>query len=827
MNNDSLWGDEFVVPKKEPKEKVKEVVAKVRKPKQYSVVDSDKQLKSKNISVKEKLVLINEEVKRVLGKQIDNCSLIKTRGDFNTYIDLCIKNGCVAIDTETNNSLDPLTCKLMGLCLYTPGFNQVYIPVNHVNVDTGERLDWQLTEDDINLGIKRLVEAKTFSILHNAKFDYQVIKCTCGIEIRIDWDTLIDSKIIDENEASANLKQQYIDKIDPEQEKYDIEHLFSGVEYAVVDPEIFKLYAATDSMMTYKLYLWQKKFLNTKESRGLKKLSEEVETPCIKVVAEMELNGIEVDQEYAKRLSDKYHKKLEELGTRIHAEISKYEDKIAAWRLTSDAQQPAQANKPTGKTKNEALEEYINFSSPIQLAILLYDVMGVKPVSKKTPRGTGEDILEKIDLPICKLILEQRGLLKLINAFIDSLPQMVNPKDGRIHCHFNQYGAATGRFSSSDPNLQQIPSHLKEIRMMFKARDGYTLVGSDFSQQEPRLLAFYSQDENMINAYKQGKDLYATIASGVYHNDYWDNMEHHQDGSPNPEGKKRRSSCKSLLLGIMYGRGTASIAEQIGSTKEEAQEIVDNFYKSFPKVEEWTKQTEIDAKKNGYVEDYFGRRRRLPDIQLEPYEIKYVDEKRDTIQGFNPILGCQSRFTTDNRITYYRNKLSKIKYNKEYEKIKAEALADGIEIHNNNGFIAQAERQCVNARIQGGAATMTKIAMIKLYNDKQLNDLGFKLLIGVHDELIGECPVENADKVAERLTYVMKTCVNDIIDVPFKCDADVADHWYANDYQDVLKSEYESLKSKLGEDKAFTNIVEEHTELEREQLYSILYEGSN
>ena len=324
-----------------------------------------------------------------------------------------------------------------------------------------------------------------------------------------------------------------------------------------------------------------------------------------------------------------------------------------------------------------------------------------------------------------------------------------------------------------------------------------------------------------MNAYKNGKDLYATISMGVYHNDYWDNMEHHEDGTPNPEGKKRRNSSKSLLLGIMYGRGTASIAEQIGSTKEEAQEIVDNFYKSFPKVKMWTKKTEEDAKKYGYVEDYYGRRRRLPDIQLKPYDIKYLKEDGLNLQGFNPIIGCSSRQETDNKIKYYEKKLEKVKFNKEYEKIKEEALADGIEIHNNNGFIAQAERQCVNARIQGGSATMTKIAMNKLYRDKELNDLGFKLLIGVHDELIGECPLENREECAERLTMIMRTAAADVCEVPFKCDAELSTCWYLPQYTAEIQEQYADLVKEKSEEEAFEFLAEDRCESTRTQLYEI------
>ena len=346
------------------------------------------------------------------------------------------------------------------------------------------------------------------------------------------------------------------------------------------------------------------------------------------------------------------------------------------------------------------------------------------------------------------------------------------------------------------------------------------------SQQEPRLLAQFSQDKNMIEAYNQGKDLYATIASGVYHNDYWDNMEHHEDGSPNPDRKKRRSSCKSLLLGIMYGRGVASIAEQTGCTIPEAQKIIDDFYNGFPQVKKWTDETQSNAKINGYVEDLWGRRRRLPDIQRPPVEVRYTDKNRVVLDGnFNPLIGATGKYVTNVKsdIDVYREKALAAKGRKEMEKIKAEALTKGIEVHENGGFIAQAERQCVNSRIQGSASSMTKIAMIRVNNDQELKDLGFKLLICVHDELIGECPEENSDAVAERLCYLMKTCVEKDVVVAFKCDPTVEFNWYLSDYTDVALKDYNKLIDKgMSSEEAFAKVYEDRTECTETQLRKML-----
>lgn len=818
----SLWGDEFEVPS--AKKEVKKVAKKVSSPKDPKV-ETRKAMKSKTVSTFDKLQLIYEEVNRVLGGYTSNTKVITSKDELSQYIDEAIRNGIIAIDTETNNSLEPLTCLLMGACIYTPGQLSAYIPVHHTQPDTDILIENQLTESDIKEQFERLSNTKI--LMHNGKFDYEVIKCTCNCVLNIYWDTEIAARILDENEL-AGLKKQYILHIDSTQEKYDIEHLFQGIPYAYVKPEIFALYAATDAYITYRLYEWQKEQFNKPGNEKLFDLFMNVEMPIVPVCAEMELYGIEIDKEYAKRLSNKYHKKVDEVNAKIDAELSKYSDKISAWRLTKEANYKERNSKPnkTGeftykKSKNEQLENPPQLNSPTQLAILLYDILGTPAQDKKSPRGTGEEILQKINLPICDLILEKRGLEKLIGTYIDKIPECVNSKDNRLHAHFNQLGAGTGRFSSSNPNLQNIPSHVKEIRLMFRASDGDVFVGADFSQQEPRLLSAYSNDDTMIDAYKQNKDLYATIAAGVYKNDYWDNMEHRQDGTPNPEGKKRRSNCKSLLLGIMYGRGAPSIAEQIHSTVEEAQQIINDFYKQFPKVKEWTEKTEKDAKVTGYVEDLWGRRRRLPDILLPKYTVKSTK----TSTEFNPILYTLGKVNNSSAalVESYKKRLSKVKSRNDYQKIQQEAERDGIYIVDNGAFISQAERQCVNARIQGGAASMTKVCMRKVFDDEELNRLGAKLVLQIHDEVIVECPKQNAEAVMSRLTYVMKTSVADKVQVPFKCDGYIVNCWYEDDFGDILKQELQKLiESGTSKEESFSKLLKEHSELTSEQLTQLL-----
>lgn len=325
----------------------------------------------------------------------------------------------------------------------------------------------------------------------------------------------------------------------------------------------------------------------------------------------------------------------------------------------------------------------------------------------------------------------------------------------------------------------------------------------------------------MIDAYKQGKDLYATIASRVYHNNYEDNLEFNpKTGKRSEAGAKRRSSVKGLLLGIMYGMTVQGIAQRLECDQKEAQSIIDGFYNGFPKVRKWTDDTMSSARKTGYVEDWYGRRRRLPDLLLPEYSIKYMNDSAST---FNPIIGCSYRSIDPKVESALLEKLHKAKDRRSVVNVINDAKEDGISIHSNSNLISRSERQCVNARIQGGAATMTKVAMIKIHNDEELNRLGFRMLIGVHDELIGECPKENADEVAKRLSYVMSTCIAEHCVVPFKCDADVSERWYYNVYCNELQTDKKAFMGKgMTEEQAIDKICEEHIESTREFIMQCL-----
>jgi len=525
----NLFGEEFniEIPKKDTKELVKKST-----PKSAAVgADTEKILKSKKLSIQERLGVIRDKVIKILGKQIQNTVVIRTLDDFSAYIDKAIAKGIIAVDTETNNSLDPVTCKLMGPCLYVPGEKQAYIPINHVDPITRELLPNQLTEEDCRQQFQRLKDNNVFIIMHNGKFDYEVIKTTCGIELPPHWDTQVAARLLDENEL-AGLKAQYTTKIDPSQAKYDIESLFENIQYALVEPEIFALYAATDSMMTYKLYEYQLPLMTAEDMTRVYWVFLNIEMPIVIVTAEMELRGVSINTKFGKKLKLKYKQLLDEIDVEIAAELEGLRDKIMKWRLDPEKGgqvahiympkkskksqdelertytliepdylpgkdgQPSKKKNPNagkryklGKRLCDMLSDPINLASPAQLAILFYDILGCKSVSKKAPRGTGEDELEAIfeehpDLKICELILKRRGIVKLITTYIDVIPSLVKHwPDGRIRFHLNALGTDTGRYSSggklkffendepvvvSGINIQNIPSHNKEIRMLFQ-----------------------------------------------------------------------------------------------------------------------------------------------------------------------------------------------------------------------------------------------------------------------------------------------------------------------------------------------------------------------
>lgn len=285
-------------------------------------------------------------------------------------------------------------------------------------------------------------------------------------------------------------------------------------------------------------------------------------------------------------------------------------------------------------------------------------------------------------------------------------------------------------------------------------------------------------DPKMIKAYQEGKDLYAEIAALSFNTTYENCLEFRPDGTTNPDGKNRRSQAKSILLGVLYGRGVPSIAEQLGTTTKKAQAIKDSVFKGFPAIPQFEQDSLDMAYELGYVTTLWGRKRRLPDLQLDEYEFKW----KDGAPPNDDLLDFESDEDTANdipeeTIQKYLRKLHRAYFGQK-RKIFEEANKEGIWIVDNGAKIADAQRQCVNARIQGSAADMSKLAMILVGNDERLKELGFRLLIPVHDELIGECPIENAKECKERFAQLMSDAAKSRLTIPIKCDVELTREWY-------------------------------------------------
>lgn len=668
------------------------------------------------------LAVIQELVKSGRLHAEGEVETIRTPERLKEYMDHCKQSGEYVLDAETTG-LDIYNDILVGICLYTPGETSAYVPFNHTDLQNVRVAD-QMSEEQVrDIMLPYLQDQELRCINHNIKFDNKKLAWDWKqVIVNIYWDTQIAGNVLNENEPH---------KLKPMYNKYilhgkgsgeDYKDLFDGIPFNYVPIDIATVYGANDGFKTYALYKFQAQYLREdhprEDFRKMYYVFREVEMPLIPLCTDMEMRGVEIREDFAKELSEDFNKELVEVEAKCDAYVEQFKQYIL------DHNNLMRLTKGTCK---------INYSSPQQVAALFYDIFKLKSVSRKEPRGTGDKIIQKFLSTAKKKdtkksrefaeFLENyqrfKEIKKLLGTYVDKIPQVKEPKINAVYTTYNQYGAKTGRFSSSDTvskiNLQNIPSKEKRIRKIFKARDGYKLVGGDFSQIEPRVLAFLSGDGSMINAYKEGKDLYAIMGSQVYQLPYEDCREFYPDGTVNAEGKHRRTTMKSVLLGIMYERGATAIGEQFNKSAEWAQQLIDNFYKSFPKINQYRLKIENMAETYGYVTTITGRKRRLPDMQLE--------DKDD-----------------------YR-----------YQ---------------------EAHRQSLNSVIQGSSADIMKLSMIAIYNDPRYKALDCHMIITVHDELIMEVPEDHIKEGAELLVGTMKRVGHSLIDLPMSVDAEVNDYWY-------------------------------------------------
>ena len=720
---------------------------------------------------------IQQMVEKHLGKYKDKYQIIQDEDILNEFVDAVIDNGIISIDTETTG-LDPMLDTIAGVCVYTPNQKSAYIPLNHVSYITNAIVANQLPSDTVRSAFQRFLDAHVQIIMFNADFDVRVLRHGIGLsDIYCTWDCYLAQRLLNENEDSNALKlvhQKYV--LNGKEDAFTFEQLFKGIPFTMIPLQTAYLYASHDPEITYELYEYQKRFIREDSSREdmrkIYKLFTEIEMPCVSVVADMEDNGILLDFDKNEQLKAKYHPLLDEREKKFHDACKPYAKEIEAYR-----------------NKYGVLDKPINIKSTKQLGVLLYDIIGLEPMydkkAKKSVKTTKEEYLQTLDHPVSKAILEYREFSTVVDTFIDKLPNCVNPNDGKIHCKFNQYGARTGRFSSSDPNMQNIPSHIKDIRQMFVASPGYVLMSSDFSQQEPKALAALCRmdgDSRMYDTFMQGKDLYSEIASKSFSMPYEDCLEFYLDENGkktekvNVEGKERRQQAKSILLGVLYGRGVASIAEQLGCSIEKAQSIKDSVFRAFPAIKRFEDDSLATARSIGYVTTITGRKRRLPELMLDEYEFEWKGghAPNDDLLDFD---AEEQQEIPERTIRKYLTQLHNCRFN-EKRKIFERANKEGIWIVDNGKKIADATRQCVNSRIQGSAADLTKLAMVYTSRSKRLKELGFRLLIQVHDELIGECPEENMKECSELLADTMSKSAEQILEMPVKCDVDLMYAWY-------------------------------------------------
>lgn len=668
------------------------------------------------------LAVIQELVKSGRLHAEGEVETIRTPERLKEYMDHCKQSGEYVLDVETTG-LDIYNDILVGICLYTPGETSAYVPFNHTDLQNVRVAD-QMSEEQVrDIVIPYLQDQELRCINHNIKFDNKKLAWDWKqIIVNIYWDTLIAGYVLNENEPHGlkPLYNKYI--LHGKGSSEDYGDLFEGIPFNYVPIEVATVYGANDGFKTYALYKFQAQYLREdhprEDFRKMYYVFREVEMPLIPLCTDMEMRGVEIREDFAKELSEDFNKEMVEVEAKCDAYVEQFKQYIL------DHNNLMRLTKGTCK---------INYSSHQQVAALFYDIFKLRSVSRKEPRGTGDKIIQKFLSTAKKKdtkksrefaeFLENyqrfKEIKKLLGTYVDKIPQVKEPKINAVYTTYNQYGAKTGRFSSSDTvskiNLQNIPSKEKRIRKIFKARDGYKLVGGDFSQIEPRVLAFLSGDESMINAYKEGKDLYAIMGSQVYQLPYEDCREFYPDGTVNAEGKHRRTTMKSVLLGIMYERGATAIGEQFNKSAEWAQQLIDNFYKSFPKINQYRLKIENMAETYGYVTTITGRKRRLPDMQLE--------DKDD-----------------------YR-----------YQ---------------------EAHRQSLNSVIQGSSADIMKLSMIAIYNDPRYKALDCHMIITVHDELIMEVPEDHIKEGAELLVGTMKRVGHSLIDLPMSVDAEVNDYWY-------------------------------------------------
>ena len=521
---------------------------------------------------------VEEAPKEKLNKDTSAYKLINTlEGVADTVKELSAAH-VLCFDTETD-SPDPVSAKLVGVSFSTKPETGCYIPVN---VEGG------LDEGKVIELIKPLFEnPETTIVAHNFKFDYMMLK-RAGIKVTgKPFDTMIAAYLVD---SSQKLKMDELSKNYLNYAPVPIEELIGKgrkqISMADLSPEDVYLYAAEDADITLRLYEILKELLKKDE---LEEVANTVEFPLMEVLADMEYKGIKLDTEMLAGFSKDLTEDLLKLQTEIY----------------------------------EKAGEEFNINSPQQLGTILFEKLGL-PSGKKTKTGqysTNESVLTKLAVKyeIPSLILEYRQLAKLKSTYVDAMPLLIDEQSGRVHTDFNQSVAATGRLSSSNPNLQNIPIRTtrgREIRKAFIADDDFQIYSADYSQVELRVIAHIAKDEAMIEAFRNGEDIHARTAKEIFGLESLDDVT--QD---------HRRKAKEVNFGIPYGLSAFGLAQNLGIDNNEGRVMIDEYFNRFPNILNYINETKEFAKEHGYVQTLLGRRRYLPDINSGNWNVRGFAER--------------------------------------------------------------------------------------------------------------------------------------------------------------------------------------------------------
>ena len=566
-----------------------------------------------------------------------------------------------SLDTETTGT-DPITAKLVGMSFSYAENQAFYVPI------PAEQEEAQKIVNEFRPVFEK---AGALKVGQNIKYDMLVLS-NYGVEVCGPlFDTMVAHYVL-QPELRHNM--DYLAEIYLHYQTIHIEELIgpkgkSQKNMRDLPPEAIYKYACEDADVTLKLKHALEKEL---KEQGAEKLFYEIEMPLVPVLAYMERNGVRVDTEALKQTSEHFTARMNQIEEEVH-------------RLAGTD---------------------FNIASPKQVGEVLFDKLHIVEKAKKTKTGqyvTSEEVLESLrgKHEIVGKILEHRGLKKLLGTYIDALPLLINPETGKIHTSFNQTVTATGRLSSSNPNLQNIPIRNedgKEIRKAFIPEDGCEFFSADYSQIELRIMAHLSGDKNMIEAFREGDDIHAATAAKVYKIAIEDVT------------REQRSKAKTANFGIIYGISVVGLAERMNVPRQEAKELIDGYFETYPQIKEYMEKSIERARANGYIETIFGRKRFLPDI----------NSRNAVVRGY-------------------------------------------------------AERNAINAPIQGSAADIIKVAMIKIFQRFQSESIRSKMILQVHDELNFSVVPEEKEKVQQIVMEEMEKAY--LMQVPLKADCGWGNNW--------------------------------------------------